>query len=146
MRGNRTLWYLAPLVAAATICACREEEPQAPPAECEFSGVTPRDETGALTGPEDPDDWCASVSVAPNPTSTSCTVDLLVQRTQRVVIAVHSPEAGDLLVLADQSFDVGSHRLLWDLTMGSGTPVSSGLYCITVTAEDFSCDGDLQVQ
>jgi len=113
---------------------------------CEFSGITARDASGLMIGPEDPDDWCDSVAAMPNPASQATVIRFSITRDQHVQIWVRSAVQDRVRTLVDESRPAGVHAVTWDMTSDSGASVDRGIYCVTVLSDEFACSGDIDVR
>lgn len=134
------------VLGGLVVSACGDEGSVAPSSTCEYAGITALDAGGVSIGPEDPDDWCAGVTAAPNPAALLTTIRFTLSRDQRVQVWVQGESVGRVRTLLDETRPAGIHVVDWDMTSDSGTLVPPGIYCVTVQSDEFECTGDIEVR
>jgi len=79
-------------------------------------------------------------AVAPNPARSGATVSLLLERPQRVRLAIHDPAGRLVRMLHSGQLLAGAHTFDWDGRDGLGRPAGAGIYLLgldrTRTAEE----------
>jgi hypothetical protein len=129
-----------------------------PVEEYQFLGITQTDQTGAVIGSPDSDDWCLS-SVGPgnvpnehalwpayaNPAITNCTITFGVSQTDSVDLFIVRWPNVKVRQIANGPYGPGTYALTWDLRDEKGVRLAPDIYrCIMKTA-DFTCHGDIQI-
>jgi hypothetical protein len=71
----------------------------------------------------------------PNPFNPATTVAFEIPRPARTQVTVRDVRGRLVRVLADRDFPAGGHKVSWDATDGSGSPVSAGVYVVRLEAE-----------
>ncbi len=74
----------------------------------------------------------------PNPFNAESVVRFDVPRMARIRMAVYSSRGLLLRVLLDRDMEPGEHSVMWDGTDSKGEKVSSGIYVLKMSAEDWS--------
>ena len=137
---------MALVATAIALGSCGDDTTTTPGPSCEFSGITALDASGVLIGPEDPDDWCGSVMAMPNPASQLTVIRFGITKDQHVEIGVQSAVQGRIRTLVDETLPAGQYAVDWNMTSDSGEPVAPGIYCVTVSSDEFECSGDIDVR
>jgi len=112
-----------------------------------YTGITPRDASGNLTGPNDPTQWngtgsLASVVVYPNPWSTSTDSGLPItfgRLTPSTTIKIYKNPITVVRTLS------GSNTIVWDLTESDGSPLPSATYHAVITAGSDQTSGNIEI-
>ena len=137
MRARRSL-----LLALAVLPACSLSDGPS------ISGISPTDDTGALIGAPDPDDWRVSgspvgrVSVfaaSPNPTAASASVGLELGTAQAVRVRLLDRREEEVLMLHDGRLDASVYR--FDIRPPDG---ARGLYRVELVGEGWRAHGDVR--
>lgn len=99
---------------------------------CEYIGSAGVDQ--CRSDAVQPDKTALSPSY-PNPFNAQTIITFKLSERSDVQIAVYDPMGRQVHVWATQSYDAGSHRLVWDARNQFGLPVASGLYFIKMSAK-----------
>ncbi|MBD3404452.1 hypothetical protein GF420_16290 [candidate division GN15 bacterium] len=124
-----------------------------------FIGITETDQTGAVVGTRDNDDWCPATinqgtipneyylnPAFPNATSNTCTVPFGIPAADSVKIVIIAWPDVVIRELTNGPRSAGNFGITWDLRNDDGARVDPGIYRCRMTASGFSCQGDIQVQ
>jgi hypothetical protein len=82
--------------------------------------------------------WIARVH--PNPFGPTTTIEYGIGAPAQVTLRVFDLAGRVVRTLADRGVDVGDHKVVWDGTSDSGSPVASGVYFVQL-----ECGGDVHV-
>lgn len=74
----------------------------------------------------------------PNPFNPSVTIPFVLSASQRVHISAYTMNGRKIAVLADDTFTLGHHKLVWDGVDELGQRLPSGVYFIRLKAGDIS--------
>jgi hypothetical protein len=96
------------------------------PDSCEFTGTTPAARN-------------AQVVIAPNPFNPRTEIKLTLAEDARGKVSIYDLAGRHIDTLADRSFGVGEHSVIWEGKDARGRGVSSGVYLVLV-----NIDGDVQ--
>ena len=82
----------------------------------------------------------SSLSIYPNPVSTSTTVSFYVEETKNVSLKIFDVSGRLVTTLADASFEEGDYEITWN-----AAEVNSGIYFLRMEAGDYSVTEKLSV-
>lgn len=80
-----------------------------------------------------PSNGIRELRVAPNPAIHAARASFSLLRETAVHLVVFDLAGREVATLADREMPAGRHEVAWDLRSGQGTPVSPGLYLLTLT-------------
>ena len=124
------------LIIPLTIAAESPCAPQNNP-ECGLVGARPVGCT--IVGVGDPMPTVAGdrlYEVVPNPFNPRTSIEFSVERSQHVILTVHSVTGALVRTLANRTYDQGDHVLIWDGSNAAGLAMPSGVYLIRLETED----------
>ena len=74
--------------------------------------------------------------IYPNPFNNQSTIEFELAKNLNVSVAIYDLLGRRIKELANQTFPAGTHRLHWDGTNQQGSPASSGVYLVRLSAGD----------
>jgi hypothetical protein len=89
----------------------------------------------AVSAPQYSENGNCLANPAPNPFNPQTTITFTLDRPQRAEVAVYDLTGRLLNVLANRSYDVGDHSVVWNGKDAAGRAVPSGTYIVRLFAE-----------
>ena len=146
------------LIIAALIAFVGCDKSSDPVEEYHFLGITQTDQTGAILGSPDPDDWCQA-SLGPgniprdyalwpayaNPASSSITVKFGLPQEDSVEVYILAWPSKRVKTLVNATRPAGTYALTWNLRNDSDSLLAPDIYRCVMKTATFTCHGDIQI-